>query len=74
LSEFNCCDLSYRIAGLKHNHQKEIQNACKQAVLQISMYDLSSIQQSIENSKNKLIKMKPASYPFEGKIDVQRSE
>lgn len=26
LSECNCCDLPYRIAGLKHNHQKEIQN------------------------------------------------
>jgi hypothetical protein len=47
---------------------------CKQAVLQISMYDLSSIQQSIENSKNILIKMKPAGYPFEGKIGVQRRE
>jgi len=46
----------------------------KQAVLQISMHDLSSIQQSIENSKNILIKMKPASYPFEEKTGVQRRE
>jgi hypothetical protein len=41
---------------------------------QISMYVLSSIKQSIENSKNMLIKMKPASYPFEEKIGVQRRE
>jgi len=47
---------------------------CKQEVLQISMYDLSSIQQSIENSKNILIKMKPASYPFQVKIGFQRRE
>jgi len=46
----------------------------KQAVLQISMHDLSSIQQSIENCRNILIKMKPASYPFEEKRGVQRRE
>lgn len=59
---------------MKHNHEKKFKMTCKQAVLQILVYDLFSVHQSTENSKNILIKMKPASYPSEEKTGVQRRE